>query len=188
MAVATVETRLAKVKPSGERRGTPIYAVRDAAPYCVPLPADAVDRVLRMNHMGLPALLKKEYWQGQEAQLRVREKQGSLWRTDKILEYVGMAFRDIATEINIFSDQVERESALTERQKEAIDTLTQNLLLNIKARIKLSFDGVFDDPDGRNAGSILDEEQPGTEAQQNGASQDPFEGIDISEYGDTCGL
>lgn len=175
----TVEGRMAKVKPNGERNGLPIYRVQDAAPHLMPLPANMVERVIRMNHMGLPPMLKKEFWQGQREQLRVKAEQGDLWRTEKVVEYVGMAFRDIATEIKLMADAVERDTVLTDSQRDTIESLIGSVLRSIQDRIRLSFDGVRDDPGGRDGGSVL-------EATGNGDDPDPepdvWEGIDTDPF------
>lgn len=165
---ATVEQRLAKVQPAGERGSLPIYAVKDAAPHLLPPPADMVERVIRMNHMGLPPLLRKEFWQGQREQLKVLSEQGQLWPTSKVVEYVGIAFRDVATEIKLLADSVERDTVLSEQQRGRMESLIANVLESIQERIRSSMDGNFDDPAGRNASSLLEPDP----------DDDPFEGID----------
>lgn len=156
LAPATVEARMAKVTPNGERNGLPIYRVKDAMPHLVPLPADVVARVIRMNHMDLPPLLKKEYWQGREARARVMQIEKELWRTDAVLDYAGRAFQDIATEIKLMGDAVERDSVLTERQRDAIQVQIDSVLVNIQHRLRSTFEELENEPNGRDAFSGSD--------------------------------
>lgn len=162
VATATAESRMAKVSVNGDRGGLPIYLVKDAAPHLVPLPADAVERVIRMNHMGLPPALRKEFWQGQQAQLRVLAEQGDLWRTDAVIAYVGAAFRDVATEIKLLGDAIERDTVLSEAQRNTMESLIADVLEKVQKRITETFEGAFDDPAGQNAGHLLGELPGGT--------------------------
>jgi len=158
LATTTVEARVSRIKPVGERGGLPIYRVYDAAPHLTRLPADVVERVIRTNHADLPPLLKKEYWQGQQAQLLVKKTQGDLWDTQTVIEYVGAAFRDIRTEIMLMADAVERDAVLTEPQRETIEGLIEGALRGIQGRLRQTYRGMFDDPGGRDAGRLLDPE------------------------------
>lgn len=169
IATAAVETRLAKVQPNGERSGLPIYLVRDAAPHLAPLPADVVERVVRMNHMNLPPLLRKEYWQGQHELLRVKEQTGDLWRTSAVLQYVGLTFRDIVSEIKLMADAVERDTVLTEPQRETVERLIAGVLQSIQTRLQETLNRVGDDPEGRDASGLLEP------AGDTAGDEDPFD-------------
>lgn len=162
MDQVTVDRRLAAVRPVGERDGRHIWRVKDAAPTLVPLPTDAVDRVLRMGHMDLPPMLRKEYWQGQAQQLKVLEQEGHIWRTEAVQRYVGEAFREVRMEIKLLQDGLERNTELTERQRNLLSNAIDGCLTGIRDRLIEFFKDVHGERDGQSAIGLLDppEEDP----------------------------
>lgn len=139
MAKDTVIKRLAQCRPGGERDGETIYIVRDAARHLASLPPDVIDRVIRSNPMDLPAVLKKEFWQGHKARLEVMESEGEIWRTDDIAAFVGEAFQSIKMDIMLMRDGVERNTELTSRQRDVLQNLIDGVLVKISETLKDTF-------------------------------------------------
>lgn len=158
MGTTTVEQRLAPVQPAGMRDGTRIYPLAEAAPYlCRPLSSDAaLARAIRTNHKDLPPMLVKEYWDGQKRQLEVRQQIGELFTTRAVHEYFGTAFREVRTEVQLWRDVVQRDTILPDDVSETLDDLIESLLRGIQNRVRAAFEGLEDDPIGRDASSVLE--------------------------------
>ena len=145
---------LMQVEPCGMRVGYPIYQIKDAAPYLIPASKSDVESALkRMSPKDLPTALTKEYWAGQHARLKYEEDSGDLWRTTDVIEILAEVFKTLRMNILLFRDHVGRESDLTERQIDIIQTLTDRLLNDLADHLVERFkDGAERSPeDGEDA-------------------------------------
>lgn len=118
-----VRSRLKEVHPDGTRGDVQYYAIRNAAPYLVPIAegdAAVVKRILKMNSNALPAVLKKEFWAGQLAELRVMELQSNLWPTKAVVDLASATFKTLRQSLVLMNDALDRESGLTEQQRAII--------------------------------------------------------------------
>jgi hypothetical protein len=140
MDLRTIKNRLQNIRPITQRDGTDVYDMRHAASQLAELPADVVARVVRLNPMDLPPMLKKEYWSGRQAQLRVLQVEGDLWQTDQVMEYIGVAFKELRMAIMLGADQIERAQVLSEPQRVAVKQIFDELLENIRGRLVTTFD------------------------------------------------
>lgn len=129
----TVAKRIFGLKPSGKRRGHPVYAVREAAAYLVDPVGDIEAHIKKMNHRDLPPLLLKEFWNGQMARLKFEREQGWHWPTDKVVEHYSKVFQTFRTRILLAVDLVEREAEMTERQRNACKRLLDGLMADVRA-------------------------------------------------------
>lgn len=127
----TVAGKIADCPSSGRRQGHPVYRIRDAAPYlCVPH-GDIEEHIKKMNHRDLPPMLLKEFWTGQQARQKFLESEGDLWRTDAVIDILAETFKTLRMSILLMRDQVERETELSERQRDVSLALTDGLLNDI---------------------------------------------------------
>ena len=156
MEQTAVERRLAGARSAGERDGRTIWRVKDAAAVLAPLPADVVGRVIRMNHMDLPPVLRKEYFDGQLKHMKLLELEGKIWRTEAVQQYVGTAFRDIKLEVQLIADTLERSTEMTERQRQIVAESVDGCLNGIRDKLMAQFANLKDDKNGRCALDILD--------------------------------
>jgi hypothetical protein len=140
MDARTVRMRISSVTPYAKRDGTALYMIRDCAPFLVPLPEDAVERVMRMNHADLPPMLRKEYWAGMRSRQQVLQAEGELWSTDRVLEYVGSMIKDIVMVIRLGGDAIERETDLTAVQRAAVKKFLDDLMESMRVRLEANFD------------------------------------------------
>lgn len=173
MDQTTTEKRLAGARTAGERDGRTIWRVKDAAAVLAPLPADVVSRVIRMNHMDLPPVLRKEYFDGQLKHMKLLELEGEIWRTEAVQSYVGTAFRDIKLEIQLLADTLERSTELSERQRQIVTESIDGCLLGVREKLLKLFDHHKDDNVGRSALEILDAPPDGDAV----AEEDPWDGL-----------
>jgi hypothetical protein len=147
--VATVRSKLVPVRPvRDDGRGAVVYRFRDVAPYLARLPNDVVSQVMRLNHMDLPPMLRKEYWTGQAQMLKVRQAEGELFAVDAVITYVAELIKTFRMGVLLMADAVERETVFTTRQREALALLQDDLLETVRSEAQRLFGEKFNDPAG----------------------------------------
>lgn len=137
----TVKERLAKggVKPIGLRGRVPVYDIAEAAGYLVKPSYDIETYVRRMSHKDLPKELTKEFWAGQRSRQEYELKAGNLWPTDRVIAEVGELFKLVKMSALLMMDAVERQSELSDVQREVIKNLTHGMLDDLHQRIDKNF-------------------------------------------------
>lgn len=121
--------------PTEVRQGHQCYSIKEAAARLLPPDGDQVERILKMNHTDLPKMLSKEFWYGQNQKLTYEERTGDLWRTTDIVEMAGDAFKTLRLSLLLLTDAVERESALTDQQRDTITKLLDSALRDMKRKL-----------------------------------------------------
>lgn len=116
----TVSRQLADLAPSARRKGFPVYVIAEAASFLVKPGYEIEEKLRRMNQADLPALLGKEFWNGQRARQAFEEDQGDLWRTADVLAVFSEAAAALRMVLLLMLDSVERETSVTTRQREII--------------------------------------------------------------------
>lgn len=140
MDTRTILRRIHSVKPIGRRRGADIYLIPDVVPHLwKPSEQQVEEAIRRMNHQDLPKALTKEYWAGQRSKQDYLLKRGDLWETEKIVERVGELYKLVKMSMLLMSDAVERQTELTDRQRNIIRQLSRSLLEDLDKKIKLNF-------------------------------------------------
>lgn len=138
----TVSRKLmtAKIKPAGTKwKGSDRYFVHEAAP-ALAKPQDGIEEYIRqMSHHDLPAQLTKEFWAGQRTKQQVELAAGNLWETEKVVSEVGELMKITKMSTLLMLDAVERQTELTERQREIIKNLTHGMLEDLVKRIEEKF-------------------------------------------------
>jgi hypothetical protein len=133
---------LADLAPIGSRRGSPVYLIKDAAPYLIKAPIDKeeIERaILAMKPVDLPKQLQKEFWGALRARQAYRREAGDLWPTTKVIEHVGDLYKLVAMSARLTSDAVERQIELTEAQRKLIKDQMNGMLKNLEHSIKDKF-------------------------------------------------
>ena len=116
------------VQPCGERRGHPIYKIKDVAPYLVQPPYDIDEFIQRMSVADLPTILRKEYWAGMRSRQLFEKEQAELWPTSQVVETVSTLLKTIRMSLLLAREAVERETELTERQRAIVTKIVDNAL------------------------------------------------------------
>ena len=128
--------RLATIEPAGERNGAPIYRLKDIAPVIwTPTAQQIDDRMKHLHHSLLPKLLSKEYWSGKRSKQEYQIRAAQLWPTSRVVESVGELFKLMRMNLTLMSDAVERQTELTERQRQIIKDQTDNALAELRRSI-----------------------------------------------------
>lgn len=123
-----VARRIASLSPCGERMGYPIYNLADAAALLVPPQGDIGEAIRKMSPRDLPPALTKEFWAAQHARLKFEEDQADSWRTADIIEMLSEVFKTLRMSILLLQDQLERQTALTDQQRDIVRALTDGVL------------------------------------------------------------
>jgi hypothetical protein len=129
----------AGVKPVGRRMGGDIYDFMDVAPHLVKPIFDVETYIKKMDHRELPKQLTKEFWAGLRSKQDYEEKAGLLWRTEKVVEHVGELMKLIKMSTLLMLDAVERQTELTDRQRNIIKGLSEGMLVDLMNRINITF-------------------------------------------------
>lgn len=127
------------VKPIAKRGQVDIYSIFDAAPYLCKPAYDVETTIKKMDYKDLPKALAKEFWAGQRSKQDYEERAGLLWRTEKVVEEVGEVFKLVKMSTLLMNDAVERQSELSERQREIIKQLSHGMLDDLMKRINEKF-------------------------------------------------
>lgn len=167
-----VTRKVAGLVPVGRRRGNNIYRVDEAASRLVK-PGYDIERYIReMNHLDLPPLLSKEFWNAQRARQAFEEQEGDLWRTTEVVRILGEAFTTIRMSLLLMIDAVERQSSLTDGQRVTIKGLIDGALADLRAKLKDRFKNYGMDGRGAGAGGGTDrvrDDGPAEDADPGGA-------------------
>ena len=140
MDKTTVQRRLAGIVPAGRRHGTSIYDLKQAAQRLVE-PGYEIERyIMNMNHLDLPALLGKEFWNGQRARLAFEEANGDLWRTTDVVRTLSLVFQTYRMVAQTLPDVLEREAGLSREQKAIVRRVTDGALEDAREKMERSFE------------------------------------------------
>lgn len=116
------------VKPCGERRGYPVYSIRDVAPYLVTFPFDTDELIQKMSLADLPMMLRKEYWAGMRSRQLYEKEAAELWPTAEVVDMVSTLLKTLRLSLLLSREAVERETELSERQRDIISRIIDNAL------------------------------------------------------------
>ncbi len=128
-----------QVKPVAKQGATDLYSIRDCAPYLVPPVFDIESAIKKMSFRDLPKDLAKEFWAGQRTKQQVEEQAGLLWRTEKVVQEVGELMKLVKMSTLLMQDGVERQTELTDRQREIVKSLSNGMLADLMSRVKEKF-------------------------------------------------
>lgn len=141
MSVEAVRKKLAKndVPMSGRLNGSDLYLIKDAAPFLVTPVGNLEDILKNLTSDDLPPKLQKDFWTAQKAKQQVQLEAGDLWPTDKVVAEVGELMKIMKMNTLLMIDAVERQSELSDRQREIIKSLTHGMLEDLVKRIEEKF-------------------------------------------------
>lgn len=131
--------KLHGVEPTGVRAGVPIYSISDVAPHLVRPKYDIEAYVKRMNHKDLPKEVTKEFWAGLKSRQEYLKEAGELWPTSKVIEKVGELFKLFKMTAQLATDNIERNTEMTDRQRSGINTILTGMLEDMQRAIAENF-------------------------------------------------
>lgn len=185
-----VTRKISGLVPVGRRRGNNFYRVDEAATRLVK-PGYDIERYIReMNHLDLPPLLAKEFWNAQRARQAYEEQEGDLWRTADVVRALSEAFTTSRMSLLLMTDAVERQTVLTDRQRVIIKGLIDGAITDMREKLRDRFSGygMGGAPAGGSGGDRSDLPAIGADAAENADSG--RDGLPEVEEGsdEYCGL
>lgn len=135
----STKAKLYGCQPCGTRAGNPIWAISDAARYLVEPIWPIEEYVKHMTHNDLPMMLRKEYWAGMRSRQIFEIAAGDLWATEKVQEHIIDILKTISMSLRLTADTVERETGITDAQREVIVRLIDDALANAHRDLKSKF-------------------------------------------------
>lgn len=161
MRVAVVRAKLIAVRPVNEGGQDPVYRAKDAFPYLVRLPHNVFEQVLRTNHKDIPPEMRKEYWQAQQAMLKVKEIEGQLFSAATVVAYVGELIKTFRMALLLVPDQLERTDTIPPELRDTIRALIDGALEACLVEANQRFGQLETDPNGNPGGPLAYSDGPG---------------------------
>lgn len=115
-----VARKVSGLVPVASRDGTVVYSIPEAAARLVKPSYDIERYIMEMNHLDLPPLLSKEFWNSQIARAKFEEMNADLWRTPEVVRAISELFNDTRMVLNLLPDTIEREAGLSREQKAVV--------------------------------------------------------------------
>lgn len=131
----TTAAKLQGLHPVGVRAGSPIYAVKDAAPLLVPPAYDIDEFIRRMTISDLPMQIRKEFWAGMRSKQLYEKEAGDLWPTDQVSEMLTELFKTMKMSLLLTRDTIERETELSDRQRDIVRRIIDGCLRDLNMRV-----------------------------------------------------
>lgn len=147
-----VRLRISGVLPLPNRTGMERWRVRDVAPKLSKMDdsmTDLVSRILATHHTDLPKMLSKEYWYGQNQRIKFLKEIGDLWDTAAVVKLASEIFKTLRLSLMLASDTVERETALTPKQREIVENLMHEALNDAREKLVVELSNLRKDTGGK---------------------------------------
>jgi len=134
-----LKEKMAGVLPCGRRNNADIYDVAEVATKMHKMTAEQIDvAIRRYNPIELPKTLTKEFWAGQRSKQEFQLRAGDLWPTTKLVEEVSEMVKLLKIELDLLTDAIERQTEMSEKQRELammlIDGAKTNMVIRLKER------------------------------------------------------
>lgn len=129
-----ISAKMANVPVVGRTsKGSPTYDSKEAfSRLARPSPEQVMEYVKKMRPNDLPPIMQKEFWDAALKRQKWEREAGELWRTEEIAEAMAEVFKTLRMTIMLFSDTVARETGITNRQREIITALSDQLLDDLR--------------------------------------------------------
>lgn len=178
----TMPRLLQGLVPAGERRGSRVYNIEEAAQRLVKPGYSIETYIKRMHPSDIPPLVQKEFWNALRARQAFEEAQGDLWRTADVVAILAESFATMRTSLMLMSDAISRETSLSPRQQEALKRLIDGAINDLKEGLVDKFDGyqpprygMGNDPSGDPLLDSLGTEAEDAEAEDGGGETEEDE-------------
>lgn len=112
-----------------------LYDLATAAKYLVEVEVDPKVLISKLKKEDLPPAISTAYWDALLKKQKFEENAGDLWRTTKVWGVLGEMFQTMKFSIQLWAETVERETGLTEEQREIIYRLSDGLQQDLYDRL-----------------------------------------------------
>jgi hypothetical protein len=143
------------------KRGTKqvqnIYDLPTAAAYLVE-PKISVEEVLaQIKREDLPPAINTAFWDAQLKRQKWEENAGQLWRTETIRSTIGGMFQTIKFTIQLWADTIERQTGLSEEQRDILNGMTDSLQQDMFTALRENAEQVMTKPQIAELEKMLDD-------------------------------
>jgi len=115
----------------GKTQQQHLYDLATAAEYLVEPNIDYEEVLKKIKREDLPPAINTAYWDAQLKRQKWEENAGQLWRTETIRSAIGGMFQTMKFTIQLWADTIERQTGLTEEQRELMNEMTDSLQQNL---------------------------------------------------------
>lgn len=132
---------ISDVAPCGQHGKSPLYQIYDLASLVVPphWTDEEWEDVLSKRHF--PAQLVKDFWNAKKARQDYLLSAGDMWHTSEVVETLSEALKTVAMGVKLITDNLDRETTLTPRQREVANELVDSALQAAANALQDKFEG-----------------------------------------------
>lgn len=151
---AEVKEALKLIKPlRGVHMRTAVYDTRQAMSALCPTgdgpdPEQIAEYIRSMKPSQMPVAIQAEFWNAQTKRLKYLEEVGDLWRTSAVQKMVAEILKIARQSMTLLEDNVDQQTALTQRQREIIRNAADSVLAEMRDTVIQTFNG-WDGSDDR---------------------------------------
>jgi len=111
----------------GKTQTQHLYDLATAAQYLVEPKISVEDVLKQIKREDLPPAINTAFWDAQLKRQKWEENAGQLWRTETARSVIGGMFQTVKFTIQLWGDTIERQTGLTEDQREVLNSMTDTL-------------------------------------------------------------
>lgn len=130
----------------GTKQTQNLYDLDVAAAYLVEPKISVEDVLAQIKREDLPPAINTAFWDAQLKRQKWEENAGQLWRTETIRSTIGGMFQTIKFTIQLWADTIERQTGLTEEQREILNGMTDNLQADMFTTLRENAEAVMTRP------------------------------------------
>lgn len=127
------------LQPIGRYGKADLYAIYDLATLVVPPTWTEVEWEQVMSRRHFPAQLVKEFWGAKKARQDYLISAGEMWHTDEVTGLISEVFKTVTMGIRLITDNIERETTLTAKQRSLLNEYVDTTLNNAAKHIENTF-------------------------------------------------
>ena len=135
MTVPTVRKRLRECPVKDWVKQGARYDLATAAAFLVKPKFDVHAFLKTMKPTELPQNLQSEYWEMMRTRRKYELETGDLWHTDEVQEVLSQVFMTIKSTCQLWPDELERSSGLSDTQRETLIKYVDGLLSDIRSSL-----------------------------------------------------
>lgn len=116
-----------ETRKRGRTQTQHLYDLATASAYLVEPKADIGEILAQIKREDLPPAINTAFWDAALKRQKWEENAGQLWRTETIRSCIGGMFQTIKFTIQLWGDTIERQSGLSEEQRDLLNEMTDKL-------------------------------------------------------------
>ena len=155
-----------------------LYDLSTAASYLVEPKISVEDVLAQIKREDLPPAINTAFWDAQLKRQKWEENAGQLWRTETIGGAIGGMFQTIKFTIQLWADTIERQTGLSEEQRDLLNDMTDKLQQDIFASLQENATATMTGPQLAELDKMLEDAKSGPSVTLNPALAEEAEDAD----------